>query len=281
LLIFACSKVNPHEDTPSQSKYSLIKQNAATYFGDYANAFRTTGHKYFGQAHNGIFEKTQFDKDLSTAFSEKHPVFQTPAVNKLLVKSWDAKKETLVDYMHQMGVSENVAPYVLEAQNYIVSSFDISRLESKEQDMNQVVANIVSNMDKLEAKAEQDKSLSEAEVTSLLIATTAAKNLTSAIVDVTTEFFTHLNVANGRNQASLRSFWSFVRAVVNVVTTVVVRSFTYSAITIYDTLTAIGQLIQTGNVDRFFNDLNGIVNGFGYDLTHYHCYLPDDGYQCE
>jgi hypothetical protein len=281
LLIFACSKVNPHEDAPPQSKYSLIKQNAATYFSDYANAFRTTGHKYFGQTHNGTFDKTQFDKDLSTAFSEKHPIAQTPAANKLLVKSWDPKKATLVDYMHQMGISENVAPYVLEAQNYIISAFDISKLESKEQGMSQVVANIVSNMDKLEAKVEQDKSLNESEVISLLIATTAAKSLTSAIVDVTTDFFTHLNVANGRNQASLRSFWSFVRAVVNVVTTIVVRSFTYLLVTIYETVTAIGRLIETGNIDRFFNDLGGIIDGIGYDFTHYYCLLPDDGWQCE
>ncbi len=156
-----------------QSKYLLIKQNTAAYFGDYANAFRTTGHKYFGKAHDGNFDEAQFQKDISAAFSEKHPPVTSPAASKLLIRSWNPKTESLVDYMHQMGVSENVAPYVLEAQNHIVSSFDIAKLESKEQSMSQVVANIVSNMDKLEAKAEQDKSLNENEVISVLIATTA------------------------------------------------------------------------------------------------------------
>ena len=183
----------------------LIKQNTAAYFGDYANAFRATGHKYFSKAHDGNFDQAQFQKDISAAFSEKHPTVSNLAANKLLPRPWNPKTETIVDYMHEMGVSENVASYVLEAQNHIVSSFDISKLESKEQDMGQVVANIVSNMDKLEAKAEQDKSLSESEVIAVLVATTATKSLANAIVDVTTDFFTNLNVNTLRNQATSRS----------------------------------------------------------------------------
>jgi hypothetical protein len=276
LLIFACSKVNPHEEIP-QSKYAQMKQAASAYFTDYANALRTTGHKYFGHAHDGTFDKAQFAKDLSDAFSENHPTLRPVAYNKLLIKSWDPKKETLVDYMNQMGVSENVMPYVLETQNYVVSSFDIAKLESKEQDMNQVVANVVSNMNKIEAKVEQDKSLSESEIVSVLVATAA----------VTTDFFTNLNVGNVRNQAVLRSFWSFVRAVVNVVTTVVVRSFTYVALTIYYVLTDsvgpfIGSCFSGGcNVDGFFNSLGDIIDGIVFDFTHYNCYLPDDGWQCQ
>jgi hypothetical protein len=189
--------------------------------------------------------------------------------------------------MHQVGISENVEPYVMEVQSRIISSFDIVKLESKEQDMNQVVANIVSNMDKLEAKAEQDKSLSEAEVVSLLIATTAAKSLTSAIVDVTTDFFTNLNVANGRNQAASRGFWSSLRAVFNVVTTVVIRSFTFVSVATYYLLTDVvgpffGSCFSNGcNVDGLFNSIGNYIDDIVYELSHYECILPNDGWQCQ
>jgi hypothetical protein len=280
LLIFACSEVNTHEDVLPQSKYSLIKQNAATYFSDYANAFQATGHKYFGQAHDGTFDNAQFGKDVATVFSEKHPSFQSPAANKLLIQSWNPKEETLVDYMNHMGVSENVAPYVLEVQNSVLSSFDIVKLKSKEQDMNQVVSNIVSNIDRIQAKIERDKSLNEADVISLLIATTAAKSLTSAIVGVTTEFFTNLNVANGRNQASLRGFWQSVRAVLNVVTTAVVRATFQPFLDIRGAILGIGELAQTGNVDKFFNDFGQWIDTSIADSGTYNCYLPDDAWRC-
>ena len=285
MLIFACSKVTTHEDTTPQSKFALIKQSTAAYFGDYANAFRATGHKYFGKAHDGTFDQAQFQKDFSAAFNEKHPSVNSPAANKLLIRSWNPKQETLVDYMHQMGVSESVVPYVLEAQNHIVSSFDIAKLESKEQDMGQVVANIVSSMDKLEAKAEQDKSLTESEVISVLVATTAAKSLTSAIVDVTTDFFTNLNVNTARNQASSRSWWSPFRAIFNVVVTVVVRIVLAPPLFLYDLITTLGLLIETGNVDQFFNGLSGVLEGYVRDQLsflsgNYNCYLPNDGWQC-
>jgi hypothetical protein len=287
LLIFACSKVNTHEGTLPESKYSLIKQNTAIYFADYANALRATGHKYFGQTHDGTFDAAQFGKDISTAFSQKHPATNSPAANKLLIRSWNPKNETLVDYMHQMSVSEKVAPYVLQAQNDILSSFDVSKLESKEQNMNQVMAHIVRNMDKLEAKAERDKSLSESEVVAVIIATTAAKSLTSAVMDVTTDFCTNLNVGSVRNQASSRGFWNFVRAYINVVVTIVVRVFIAPTLLIYDLATnVIGPFFQNRDIDDFFTNFSNTIEGYISDqfrfLTgHYHCYLPNDGWQCQ
>lgn len=229
----------------------------------------------------------QFQKDLSAAFSEKHPPINSPAANKLLIRSWNPKQETLVDFMHEMGVSENVAPYVLAAQNHIVSSFDIAKLESKEQTMSQVVANIARSMDKLEAKAEQDKSLSESEVISVLVATTAAKSLTSAIVDVTTDFFTNLNVNSARNQAASRSWWNPFRAIFNVVATIVVRVFVTPVLLVYYFGTeVIGPFFQNGNVDQFFSNFSSLFEGYVNDqwrfLTgNYNCYLPDDGWQCQ
>ena len=218
---------------------------------------------------------------LPPAFSEKHLTVSNLAANKLLPRPWNPKTETIVDYMHEMGVSENVASYVLEAQNHIVSSFDISKLESKEQDMGQVVANIVSNMDKLEAKAEQDKSLSESEVIAVLVATTATKSLASAIVDVTTDFFTNLNVNTLRNQATSRSWWGQVfRAYFNVVVTIIYRAFIAPAVTIVRTFESFG-LLFSSDPDGFARTFGNIIDGIIDSFSHYNCYLPDDGWQCQ
>ena len=262
-----------------------MKQNIAAYFTDYADALRTTGHKYFGHTHNGIFDNAQFSKDFSLALNEKHPVSNSIA-DKLLVRVWNSKKETLTDYMNQVGISENVAPYVLEAQNYVYSAIDPSKVDSKDNPMPQIVANIIAGMDKIESKVEQDKSLTESEIVSVLIATTMAKNVTGAISDVVTDFFTNLNTSYGRNQASLRGFWSFIRAVINVVATAVVTYYVtsverlgYIARTLYGAATGNGDFIDA-LADAFtvgfghYNELYGIIEG------NYTCYFPEDSWNC-
>jgi hypothetical protein len=286
LLIFACSKVNAPEETP-QNKYSQLKQSVAAYFTDYGDAFRTTGHAYFGHAHDGTFDKAQFEKDVSVAFSEKHPVTrQTPAANALLIKSWNPRKETLVDYMHQTDVSENVQPYVLEAQNYVASAIDPSKTTYQEADLIQVVANIKSGMDKLEAKAEQDKSLNESEIVSVLIATTAAKSLTSAVSDVATDFFANLNLANSRNPAVLRGWFSgFVKAWFNVVATVVVAVATAVWTTVQTYGTILGSLGSGSSFDYYATLIGGAfgqTTGSIFDpfTGIYNCYFPEDAWKC-
>ncbi len=99
-------------------------------------------------------------------------------------------------------------------------------------------------------------------------------------MDVTTDFFTNLNIGSVRNQASTRSFWSFVRAVVNVVATVVYRAFIAPAVTMVQTLESFG-LLFSGDPDGFARTFGNIIDGIIYSFSHYNCYLPDDGWQCQ
>jgi hypothetical protein len=281
LIFAACVKEVVHNQSQFEAeKAELLKAKAemTTSFKSMATALQATGKKYFGTPHNGknSVDKEAFFRDLTAEMSRQN--LNTRPNPALRAKVWDAKTESLRDYMSANGASENVIAYsnTLKENLETASKKYSDKVDAGELDVNGMVASLTAVFQEVETEVINDRNLTQSEKLTLLASTTAGIELTAPLADLLKDvYFNVINRAEG---------WRWLRQLGNAIVTVIVVVLVVAVIVL-----AIVAAVETGGLSVVLAEglLSGLFAGSGVGLgvaiwnCDGLCVFPDDGCFCQ
>ena len=287
LLIFA-SCVKEVVDNKSQfdaEKAELLKAKAEMKksFKDLADATRTAGKKHFGTAHNSSrIEDQAFLDDLVNEINQKKIDINTNSPVRL-TKVWNAKTESLHDYMSGNGVSEKVISYTSNLKDRMVA---VSRSYEKEVNLGQLdvkamVISLTQVLENAENDVINDPTLTQSEKLTLLAATTAGIELSAPWVEIYQDF--KFNFVNKTESA----FWRRIGNIVtNIVIVLVVAAIVVAAVMFTAGLVAAAGIAVATSGTMIGGAVAGVAGGSFLtiikiiDECYGVCAFEDDGCKC-